>query len=229
VLWENVAEFRAREERWSRIDAAGLPLDDPREGAAQTVIEMLLDEDEVSIGYRESGAVHIRDPASLAGRLGLACERLTGHPLVFTEGDVLIAPWEITELIVTTAAHLNPTPILESVAHEERKAQHEAIHGRWSRWGRDRHDHYSEPEHCAQFDREYLRPRRELLRSWCGVEAVDRFDELAELRKEIRRVGEIAQKAIDALRTAGHETEAARLQRDLGTTVEILRRTETMD
>ena len=51
----------------------------------------------------------------------------------------------------------------------------------------------------------------------------DRFDELAELRTEIRRVSDIAQAAIDALRSAGHEQDAARLQRDLGTAVEMLR------
>ena len=208
-------------------DAAGLPLDDPRENAAETVIEMLFSEDEVSIGYHESGAIRIKDPIDLAARLGLDAGQLSGHPLSFTESGLLIAPWEVTERIVTAAACQNPDPILEYVADEERKARYEAIHGHWSRGGRRSSDYYSEPEHCIKFDNDYLRPRREILRSWCGAEATDRFDELAELRKEIRRVGEIAQSAIDALRSAGHATVAARLQHELGTPVEMLRHTDT--
>src|ERR1700722_18430135 len=58
VLWAGAAEFRAREERWDKVRAAGLPLDDPREDAAGTVVETLLSDDGIGIGYRASGAVH---------------------------------------------------------------------------------------------------------------------------------------------------------------------------
>ena len=64
-----------------------------------------------------------------------------------------------------------------------------------------------------------------MLRSWCGEQAAVRFDELAELRKEVRRVGEVAQAAIGALRKAGRGKEATRLERELGTPVEMLRHT----
>lgn len=100
---------------------------------------------------------------------------------------------------MTAAARQNPTPILGHVGNEERKAQYEAIHGSWSRGGRRSLDH---------------------------AEAIDRFDELAELRKEVRRVGDVAQAAIEALRAVGHDSEASRLQRELGMTVEMLRHTD---
>lgn len=64
VPWAGVAEFRAREERWDKIHTAGLPVDDPREDAPETVIEMLFSEDEASSGYRESGSRILRPPAS---------------------------------------------------------------------------------------------------------------------------------------------------------------------
>lgn len=220
--WQDVGQYRAREERWNQIDAAGLPLDDPREDAAQTIIDLLLADDGAEIGYRESGAIRLRDPAALAAKLGLDPGELTGHPLAFTENDVLIAPWEVTELIVTTAARHNPQPVLDHVAQEERKARREAIHGRWYPGRRGHEDFRIEPESCVESDNEYHRPRRELLRTWCGTDATDRFDELAELRKEIHRVGEIAQSAINALRGAGRQAEAARLQRDLGTPLHVL-------
>ena len=221
--WEHVEEFRAREARWNAIDAAGLPLDDPREDAAQTVIDLLLGDDGVEIGYRESGAIHLRDPEALAAKLGLDSGQLTGHPLAFTEEEVLIAPWEVTELIVTAAACHNPQPVLEHVAREEDEARQEAIHGRWYRGSRGRDDWHVPPERCAETDNEYFRPHRELLRIWCGAEATDRFDELAELRKEVHRIGQVAQSAIDALHAAGRKGQATRLQRDLGIPVELLK------
>src|SRR5260370_35153351 len=103
--------------------------DDPREDAAGRVVEMLFDGDEVSIGYRESGAIRIKDAAGLAPRLGLDVEQLTGHPDAFIEDDELIAPWEITELVVTPAAPQTPTRALDDCGNEERKSPSEAIHG----------------------------------------------------------------------------------------------------
>jgi|HubBroStandDraft_6_1064221.scaffolds.fasta_scaffold66290_2 hypothetical protein len=235
VLWEQVGEFREREERWSRLYEAGISGDDGRQDAAERVIELLFDEDEVSIMCKEAGAVRISDAAGLAFRLGLEPGQLTGHPLpwsrrslttAFIENDQLVAPWEVTELIVTTAARRNPTPILEYAATEERRAQREAIHGRWSRGGRRSSDYFFEPESCQELDRKHYRPRREQLRAWCGTEAADRFDELTELRKEIRRVGDVAPSAIDALRSAGHASEASGLQRELGTPVAMLQSAE---
>ena len=130
VLWQDVAGYRAREERWDKIYAAGLPpFDDPREDAAETVLHLLFQRGEVSIGYRECGAIHIADPVALADQLGLDTGQLTGHPLAITEDGQLIAPWQVTELVVKTAARQNPTPILRHVVEEGQKAQYEAIHG----------------------------------------------------------------------------------------------------
>lgn len=67
------------------------------------------------------------------------------------------------------------------------------------------------------------KPTREVLRAWCGVDNVERFDELVELRKEIRRVGEAAERAIAALRSHGHDVNAAQSEQELGTPVEMLR------
>lgn len=62
-----------------------------------------------------------------------------------------------------------------------------------------------------------------VLRSWCRAENVERFDELVELRKEIKRVGDAAQSAINALRAHGHPALASQFERELGTPVELLR------
>lgn len=226
VPWSEVEEYRAREERWNRLYATGLDRDDPREDATEEVLELLIDDDVASIGYRHGGAISIAQPQVLADQLGLQIEQLTRHPDSFVEDGVVIAPWEITELVVRTAAERSPELIMQRVWEGEQKARYEAIHGHYLSTSRGK-DTYISPEHSIEFDNDYLKPRRELLRSWCGVEAVERFDELVELRKEIKRVGDVAQSAIAALRAAGHASQASQLERELGTPVEMLRADQT--
>jgi hypothetical protein len=222
VPWSEVEEYRVREKRWDRLYATGLDRDDPREDAALQVLELLIGNEVASIGYRQGGAISICQPEALANQLGLGVEQLTGHPDSFAEDGVVIAPWEVTELVVRTAAEQSPERIMQCVWAEERKARYEAIHGHYLLTTRGK-ETYISPERSVEFDTDYLKPRREVLRSWCGVQAVERFDELVELRREIKRVGDVALSAIAALRAAGHVSQASRLERELGTPVEMLR------
>lgn len=226
ALWEGVGEYRAREERWNRIYDAGLDLDDPRRSAAEEVFELLIEREVAWVGYRKGGAIWIAQPEVLATQLDLGVEQLIGHPDSFVEDGVVVAPWEITELVVRTAAQRSPDTIMNRVWEGELEARREAIHGHYLSTSRGK-DMYISPERSIEFDNDYGKPVREALRAWCGVEAVERFDELVELRKEIKRVGEVAQSAIDALRAAGHASLASRLERDLGTPVDILRVAQT--
>ncbi len=145
----------------------------------------------------------------------------------FTQGDDWVVPWPVTEAIATAAARRHPNPILEAVEKEEGEARYQAIHGHWYRGRGSRPDYTIPADICIQTDNEYYKPRRALLRQWCGIEAADRYGELVELRKEIRRVGQIAESAIKVLRAAGRKQEAEQLARQLGTPVEMLRPSES--
>src|SRR5690349_7155327 len=59
VLWASVGEFRQREERWSHLYEAGIPDDDARFGAAEQVVELVLDDAQVAIMYGDVGAARI--------------------------------------------------------------------------------------------------------------------------------------------------------------------------
>ena len=63
--------------------------------------------------------------------------------------------------------------------------------------------------------------------SWCGEEAVDRFDELEALRAEVLRVGQVAERAIRELDAEGGTKAAERLRQELGVSVELLRASQT--
>jgi hypothetical protein len=226
VLWA-VDSFREREARWDRIFDLGVGFDDPGDGAANPVFDALIDRDIARMEYREAGACRVSDSDRLAELTGLNPELWAECAESFTEGEDLIVPWPVTEKIATAVARRNPTPLLDAVQKEENEARYQAIHGdRYAGRGGNP-DHVIPADICIQVDNEHGRPRRAILRDWCGADAVDRYDELAELRREIRRVGKIAETAIAALRKTGDKRQAEHLARELGTPVEMLRQTSS--
>lgn len=220
VPWSDAAEFEAREDRWNRVASVGPAQEDPRSYAASEIVDEYLDEELGSINYRGGDSICLKEPKLLAEQLNVQVEQLTGHPEAFTENGYIIAPWPATELIARALAEKNAEKVLERVQKEERQARHEAIYGHASSYSRGS-GHIS-PEICAEVDQEVSAPIREVLRSWCGAENVDRFDELIALRKEIQRVGDVAQKMIDAMRAHGEDTLASQFQRELGIPVDEL-------
>jgi len=203
----------------------GIDEDGPLDIAAWQVFEDLIEPEVAIMLFRRAGACCINDPGRLSQLTGLSPNVWTAHPAAFQDGDHLVVPWPVTEQIAAATARANAAQVLGEVRNEERQAQRDAIHGRVYRGRGGAVDFVVEPERCAQGDNEHGRPKREILRSWCGTEAVERYDELTELRKEVRRVGLVPEAAINALRAAGRKREAAELARELGTPVEMLRDT----
>lgn len=222
--WAAVEEFRSHEARWEVLLNASR-VDEAVEQAARIVFEKLIDGGLAEVSYRNyrCAEVCIRDVDGLAGFLGISPDGLRAHPASFVEDDCLMAPWPITELIVTRACQRNPDPILRHVEHEESEAQMEAIHGRWHAATRTQDGWHLSPEHCAARDEEHDKPGRDLLRRWCGREGAERRDELHEVRMEVRRLGRLTDTAIEGLRRAGASEAADQIERDLGVPIEALR------
>ena len=224
VLWESVDGFRDNEAHWNRMAELGRGFDDPADATASEVFDALIARDVARMEYREAGACRITHLERLSELTGLDCAVWAQCPDGFTDGDDLVVPWPITEQIAAAAARCNPAPILEAVQREETESRHRAIHGQRYRGRGSTPDSAIPPEICIKVDNELVKPRLTILRGWCGVAAVDRFDELVELRKEIHRIGQIAESANNALRTAGRRQDADELTRQLGMPVEMLRR-----
>ena len=222
VRWEAVDGFRERERLWERVFSLGVDEDGPLDTAAWQVFEKLIEPEIATMLFRRAGASCVNDSDRLSQLTGLSPDVWTAHPAAFSDGDNLVVPWPVTEQIAAATARAHPAEVLDEVRNEEREAQHDAIHGRVYRGRGGAVDFVVEPERCAAGDNQHGRPKRDILRSWCGTEAVERYDELAALRKEIRRVGQVAEAAISALRAAGRKREAAELARQLGTPVEML-------
>ena len=223
AFWRDVDAFTAREQRWDAVVNAFDVFDTPEESAASVVFNKLIDEGLATLGYNATnGVVTIRDLEGLAAFLELDPDDLQGDALSFVEDGHLVAPWSMTLLIAKRAAERDPDPILQYVEREEADRQREGTYGKdYGRRGSD--SWHISAEICAQTDEEHGRPVRDVLRRWCGHEATDRRDELKELRKEVLRLGRLAQSAVGALRRAGASREAASIERELGIPVEALR------
>lgn len=215
VLWSEAEEFQASEVRWNRLASVGPAQDDPRGDAASEILDKYLDEEIATVNYRGGTALCLKDPKLLAEQLGLQVEQLTSFPEAFTEGGCAISPWPAAELVAKALARRNADQILRRVAREEQQARYDSIYGRpYPRSGVPRR---ISAEICAEVDRESGAPLREVLRSWCGADNVDRFDELIALHQEIQRVGDVAQRMIDAMKANGEDVLASEFQRELDT------------
>ncbi|WP_344067595.1 hypothetical protein [Nostocoides vanveenii] len=221
VPWADAETFVAREQRWDAVCAPGPRNDDAEAMAAETVFDLLVP---LEVAAEDVwGVIRIRDVAALSELSGLPADDLTGHPVSFEEDGEVVAPWPVKLAVAQALARRMPDRVLSEIAEEERRLQDELIHGfRWRR--RDAYrDLEQEVAIVREQDENGYRQSRELRRAWCGVDAVDRWDELTELRKEIHRVGLVAEDAIAALRKHGHSADADRLAMALGETVEMLR------
>lgn len=218
VPWEEVGEFEASEARWERVDTHPGLHNAPEEWAIGEVIGVLIGRSLVEGGSNPPGVVSILDPAGLAGYLEVEESVLRAAPECFEEDGVLVVPWATTQMIMRRACELHPEPMLRKVQEEEPKAELEAMHGRRISNSRHTREWFIGPEQAAVDDATYpfLGPCREVLRQWCGAEAVARHDELKALPEEVVRLDGLVTEAIQALRSAGRKSRADDLERRFG-------------
>lgn len=220
VPWDQVDEFIASEARWKAVIDLSEDQDRDEVRAAEAVFDSHVDNGIAD--YRDQ-YLRVLDAPGLADLTGLTVEELTGHRRSFKSDGAVIVPWPVALQAAKALARRTPEQVLAQVEKEEQKIQHELIHGfAWSRNHASR-DIESEVGIVREVDEDGFRQSRELRRQWVGPEAVARSDELVELRKEIRRVGEVAEEAIETLRRRGHGADAERLALALGQTVDMLR------
>jgi hypothetical protein len=224
VLWADLDAWRAREDRWDAVATASVGIDGtPELWAAETVFEVVAGEDVLSMGYREhAGVLCISDASKAADLLGTDPSIFLSDALAFVDEDgTIVVPWNITVVLARDAAPTHANAVLREIAERERRAAHHAIYGEVMGTGRAR-PWYISPKVCAEVDARQV-PTYALIRQWCGDDAVDRFDELAALRTELLRFGQLVERAISALEEAGLSKVAASMKRELGVPIGTLR------
>jgi hypothetical protein len=194
----------------------------PEYWAASSAFDALTDVD-VRDGYgRDAGILTIGDIDGVCAALGVEKTLFVDEPLTFVDDDgSLVAPWAVTDRLARHVAPLVADRILAEVERDETKHRRRALYGEHYT-GFDGEARYMSPEVCAELDAPW-KLAHDVVRQWCGVDAVERFDELLALRDEVLRVGQIAERAIRALDAAGATEPAEELRRELGVPVETLR------
>jgi hypothetical protein len=85
--WEDVDAFRLAEERWARIDDAGISDDEPTYWALSSIFEKFLSGSVVHFEHRHGGALRILDLAGLAKALDVTDIEIEAHDEAFQDDD----------------------------------------------------------------------------------------------------------------------------------------------
>ena len=221
VPWTQAAEFTARERRWTAIGNVAQIDRTPEHHASSWVFSELIDPSLASTdANKHAGVSRIHDVAGLCEALGEPPGRLREGPLSFVEDGHLIVPWPTTEFIAQTVVRRNPDLVLRHVTAEQTAYSRKMTHGVFFPATQlDRGGHADGGYYARKLDDPQNRPCWQLLRRWCGANAVERHDELEELRREVTRLSDLVQTAVEDLRAAGRRREAQLLAAALRSTV----------
>jgi hypothetical protein len=220
VLWDRVAAWQAREDRWRAVREESLGVrGTDREWAADLVVEAVAEPHVVSLGYnRDTGLLFCRDLEALRDRYGVDTDVITTDPLTFVDDGTYIAPWRATERVCRDIARQGGDRVLAQVAKEERKNQQEAIYGCPSS---TKGGSPIDPQWCQEWAEERRRVH-DIARAWVGVAAVERYEELMALRREVARLGDLLEHLISEVRGLGHPAVATRYERELGVPASLI-------
>ncbi|MFJ8536830.1 hypothetical protein [Streptomyces sp. NPDC093591] len=225
IRWQDKDAWLAHEKRWSELTKDSPDDEDTAFRAITILHDEHLWEELVSFGvnYRDRGVLYIEDVPALAGLLDVPENFFRTDPRAFSDSEgTLIAPWPTTLEVACLLARTKADHLVTLLDEQERQAQRAAIHGRYYRGRGKNPGTYISPEICAEVDRS-SKPARDLLRQWCGTEAVESFEELKALRAEVLRIGKLMEQAIGCLRQTGQAKAADRFERELGIPLEALR------
>lgn len=226
VAWADVGSWQARQDRWERVAVPSEGVyDTPEYWAASTVFDVAVPEEILRMAYRgPPGVVCVSDLDKAAELLGVHPSAFVEDSRAFLDDDgTTVVPWTTTLTLAKSSAPKHIDKILGRVERDERRNRQRAIYGEYDK-GR-KNSWYTPPEICAELNAEW-EPVHRLLREWCGWDTVEDRNEIRNLRAEVLRIAQVAQRAITALEQAGGSKAAKSLKQELGVSVESIRASE---
>ena len=212
VPWPLMEAFRLEEERWAAVISDTPDRDQVEVSAATEVYELTVDV-EIACLAPDGSYLTLIDIDTLAGLSGVPHVLVEDHPLTFrSKAGALVVCWSVALEVARELARHHSSTILAAVAFQEARQRFEAVHGRNDPGRGGAPDAVIDAATVRAVDVEMGRPRRDMLRAWCGAEAIDRWDELNDFREAADRAHTIAHEAIVALEKANLRTVAVRLR-----------------
>jgi hypothetical protein len=215
VPWDDRGPYLAEEDRWSRINGRTRPPALERD-AAWEVFRLTVDSDIADLFYNgAAGVLEIRQMNDLVDVSGMPRSVIMSAEATFSADGITYAPWPMTKLIARTLASAHPGPILQTLAAEEVEARKRAFDSAYSTTGyASREEIEVRALEALGKYMEHLRPRHELLRWWCGVEAVNMQADLERLRTSWTQLAALCVVAVDELASKGTK-RASKLADDI--------------
>lgn len=225
VLWDDREAWLERERRMAAaVEVSTHAFETPQYDAVSSLLESWELIDGIEIGYSqdECCTIQIADLPAVCAELGLDEADLRQEPLAFiAENGMFVGPWSLAVKIATRVAELNGEAAMEKVVDKEYEVEWESIRGRTFTVGREQEEYHIPPERLKDRHAKQLMAMN-IVREWCGKEVIERLDELEALRKEVRRLGQLVERAIAELRRCGASDSASTMENDLGVPVSRL-------
>lgn len=214
IRWDQADVFQAEQAQWSALEVLAPHRDSVEVRAASQVVELVVKKDVAELAP-DGSHLTIHDLEALSDVSGMPVAALIGHPDTLCRASDTIVPWPTALTLARALAQRHPAPILTSIDSEEARHRYEAVHGRHYPSRGAGNDWHISPETVRAIDTTAEQPRRALLKQWCGNIAVTQWGEVQGLRHTIRQISGVAEKAIQALHTAGATRTANQLTREL--------------
>lgn len=214
VPWDQIDDFAAEEERCEAFRQLGPEnfnfgprWESPEELAVSALFRILVDDDVASVG-RDFPCLRIAVASRLSRLTGIAASELKGHDLTYVDGGVAVAPWPVALRVAMELAKRHPDRVRLQLEEEER----------------DLRRYLADVQDCSEREIEERsldirlddergeRQSRDLRREWLGDDALRVQDGVVAMRTEIQRVTVAARVAVEALESAGCQTEANKLR-----------------
>jgi hypothetical protein len=206
--WSTVQVFDELRANWQRLNGNGEGLDDVEESAVLMVLIALVPEDFAI--YYDSPVRHgitVRDPTALQQLMNRPMADVLEHVEWFEHARDLELSAAGTLLVAEYVTAANPAPLLDAVMAEEAESRQDCKRGR----ERDAYDgsgkQMTSPEGEFAWYRKRIRPKHELVRTWCGHRSVTFVERLLAAEAEVRRLEILVATLVDLLRK--HDVHAA--------------------
>jgi hypothetical protein len=215
VPWDERGPFLAEEDRWTLINGRTRPPALERD-AAWEVFRLTVDPDIADLFYNgAAGVLEIHQMNDLVEVTGTPRSVIMSFEAAFSADGVTYVPWAMTKMLARSLATAHPGAILRVLAEEEVEERRRAFESAYRTTGYASREEV-EARALEAFGKvmEYHRPRHELLRWWCGVEAVDMHAELEALRTSWTQLAALCVVAVDELASKGTK-RASKLALDI--------------
>lgn len=217
--WAQRDAWEADDRRYAAAVAASAPAlrTAAYDAASEFIYKIWRCSNILSLGHAGGmrGLLLVKDLPAALEEFGADLPELLSDQLTFTDRfGTLVAPWPAAEPWAARACRSHADAVARYVTAEEAALRDGVVHGRTFAGSRGLGAVLTAEECAETFDDDMA--VLEVLRTWCGRQAADRFDELAALRAEVARLGAIAEEAIEAVRQAGNGRAADALQQRLG-------------